>query len=70
MKKILVHCGKILIIAVLTVLAFRYSKEIRGYDGVGGELAIPFHLWALLYLAPKMIKEIGKIKGGNRNEIE
>lgn len=70
MKKILVHCGKILIIAVLTVLAFRYAKEIRGYDGIGGELAIPFHLWVLLYLTPKMIKEIGKIKGGNRNEIE
>ena len=69
MKKILVHCGKILIIAVLTVLAFRYAKEIRGYDGVGGELAMPFHLWALLYLAPKMAKEIKKEKGGNKNEI-
>ena len=62
MKKILAHGGKILIIAVLTILAFRYAREIRGYDGVGGELAIPFHLWALLYLAPKMIKEIRKIK--------
>lgn len=70
MKKILVHGGKILITTFLTVLAFRYAREMRGYDGIGGELAIPFHLWALLYLAPKMIKEIGKIKGGNRNEIE
>lgn len=70
MKKILVHGGKILIIAVLTVLAFKYAREMRGYDGIGGELAIPFHLWVLLYLTPKMIKEIGKIKGDNRNEIE
>ena len=69
MKKILVHGGKILIIAVLTVLAFRYAREMRGYNGVGGELAIPFHLWILLYLAPKMVKECRKSKGGNENEI-
>jgi hypothetical protein len=69
MKKILVHDGKILITTVLTVLAFRYAREMRGYDGIGGELAIPFHLWVLLYLTPKMAKEIKKAKGGNKNEI-
>ena len=70
MKKLMINIIKISITVVLTILAFKYARGIRGNNAVGGEAFIPFLCWIVLYLTPKMFKEIGKIKGGNRNEIE
>lgn len=43
-KKFIVRIVEILIIIVtiiLTILAFDYAREVRGYDAVGGEFLIP-----------------------------
>lgn len=69
MKKLMTNIAKILITVVLTILAFKYARGIRGNNAVGGEVFTPFFCWGALYLAPGMAKEIKKAKGGNENEI-
>ena len=69
MRKILTNTIKLTVTAILTVLAFKYAKIERGYNAVGGEVLMPLLCWIVLYLAPKMAKEIKKAKGGNKNEI-
>ena len=69
MRKILINTIKLTITAILTVLAFKYAKIERGYNAFGGEVLIPPLCWVVLFLAPKMAKEIKKVKGGNENEI-
>ena len=69
MKKILINTIKLTVTAILTVLAFKYARIERGYNAFGGEVLIPPLCWMVLFLAPKMAKEIKKAKGGNENEI-
>ena len=69
MKKLMVNITKLIVTAILTVLAFKYAKIERGYNAVGGEVLMPLLCWIVLYLAPKMAKECRKLKGGNKNEI-
>lgn len=69
MKKLMTNVIKISITVVLTILAFKYAKIERGYNAFGGETLIPPLCWIVLFLAPKMAKEIKKAKGGNKNEI-
>ena len=69
MRKILINTIKLTVTAILTVLAFKYAKIERGYNAFGGEVLIPLLCWVVLFLAPKMAKEIKKVKGGNENEI-
>lgn len=69
MRKILINTIKLTVTAILTVLAFKYAKIERGYNAFGGEVLIPPLCWIVLYLTPKMAKEIKKAKGGNENEI-
>lgn len=69
MKKLMTNIAKLIVTAILTILAFKYAKIERGHNGIGGEALIPFLCWIVLYLAPKMAKEIKKAKGGNKNEI-
>ena len=69
MKKILINTIKLTVTAILTVLAFKYARIERGYNAFGGEVLIPPLCWIVLFLAPKMAKEIKKAKGGNENEI-
>lgn len=65
MKKILINTIKLTITAILTILAFKYARIERGYNAFGGEALIPPLCWIVLFLAPKMAKEIKKAKGGN-----
>lgn len=60
---------KIIVTIALTILAYRYAQIERGYNAFGGEVLIPLLCWIVLFLAPKMAKEIKKAKGGNKNEI-
>jgi hypothetical protein len=69
MKKLMINITKLTITAILTILAFKYAKIERGYNAFGGEVLIPPLCWIVIYLAPKMFKEIKKAKGGNENEI-
>lgn len=69
MKKLMINITKLIVTAILTVLAFKYAKIERGYNAFGGEALIPFLCWIVLYLAPKMFKEIKKAKGGNKNDL-
>ena len=69
MKKLMTNITKLIVTAILTILAFKYAKIERGYNAFGGEVLIPPLCWIVLYLAPKMFKEIKKAKGGNKNEI-
>ena len=69
MKKVMINITKISITVVLTILAFKYAKIERGYNAFGGEVLIPPLCWIVLFLAPKMVKECRKSKGGNKNEI-
>ena len=69
MRKILINAIKLTVTAILTVLAFKYAKIERGYNAVGGEVLMPLLCWIVLYLAPKMAKEIKKAKGGNKNDL-
>ena len=69
MRKLMINITKISITVVLTILAFKYAKIERGYNAFGGEVLIPPLCWVVLFLAPKMAKEIKKTKGGNENEI-
>lgn len=69
MKKLMINITKLTVTAILTILAFKYAKIERGYNGVGGEALIPPLCWVVLFLAPKMAKECRKSKGGNENEI-
>ena len=68
MRKILINTIKLTVTAILTVLAFKYAKIERGYNAFGGETLIPPLCWIILFLAPKMVKECKKSKGGNENE--
>lgn len=65
MKKLMINITKLIVTAILTVLTFKYAKIERGYNAFGGETLIPPLCWIVLFLAPKMFKEIKKVKGGN-----
>ena len=69
MRKLMINITKLTITAILTILAFKYARIERGYNAFGGEVVIPLLCWIILFLAPKMAKEIKKVKGGNENEI-
>lgn len=65
MKKLIVHTIKISITLFLTSLAFKYAREWRGYDGIGGEVGVPVIVPAILYGIPVMIRDFKSAKGGN-----
>ena len=58
MRKLMINITKISITVVLTILAFKYARVIRGNNAVGGEVFTPFFCWGTLYLAPKMFREL------------
>lgn len=69
MKKLMINITKLIVTAILTVLAFKYAKIERGYNAFGGETLMPPLCWIVLFLAPKMAKKTKKLKGGNENEV-
>ena len=69
MRKLMINITKLAATTVLTVLAFKYAKIERGYDASGGEALVLLLCWIVFYLAPGMVKECRKSKGGNKNEI-
>lgn len=66
MRKLMINIIKISITVVLTILAFKYARGVRGNNAVGGEVFTPFFCWGALYLAPKMSRELKYWKAGTK----
>mgnify|MGYP000259703165 CR=1 FL=1 len=66
MRKLMINITKISITVVLTILAFKYARGIRGNNAVGGEVFTPFFCWGALYLVPKMFRELKYWKVGTK----
>ena len=69
MKKLMINITKLAATTVLTVLAFKYAKIERGYDAIGGEALVLLLCWIVFYLAPGMVKECRKLKGGKKDDL-
>lgn len=60
-KKILKNTAKVILTAILTIIAYRYAETERGYFlGIigGGETFVPILCGMLFWLLPSMIKEM------------
>ena len=60
-KKILKNTAKVILTAILTIIAYTYAETERGYFlGIigGGETFVPILCGMLFWLLPSMIKEM------------
>ena len=60
-KRILKNTAKVILTAILTIIAYRYAETERGYFlGIigGGETFVPILCIMLFWFFPEMIKEM------------
>ena len=72
MKKLMINITKLIVTAILTILAYKYAEIERGkFLGIigGGEMLVPFICWLLFWIFPGIAKEIKKAKGGNKIDL-